>query len=158
MFDHLPEYELEELLEIHEEQIEPISPDKLSVEEQMQSAYVYAPVYVIKDAIERLKRYEIIVHNLTAAANFLWIENLKNQGVNKIYKSDTPIGSYKDETYRRMCMFVNRLNGEISTEDVFLEIVLAMSRVYTNDPTGLSQYLTIEDELFEQLETGETNG
>lgn len=158
MSNQSPEYELEEALELHEEQFSHKPSDKPSSQHQLESAYAYIPVYVIKDAIERLKRYDTIVHNMTAVANFLWVENLRAQGTTKIYKSDTPVGSYKDETYQRMCMFVNRLNGEISIDDVFLEIVLAMSRVYTNDPSGLSQYLAREEELFERLETGETYG
>lgn len=158
MSSNKPEYELEEVLELHEEQFSHKPSNQSETQHQLESAYAYTPVYVIKDAIERLKRYETIVHNLTAVANFLWVENLRAQGMTKIYKDDTPVGSYKDETYKRMCMFVNRLNGEISIDDVYLEIALAMSRVYTNDPSGLSQYLAREEELFEQLEVGEANG
>jgi hypothetical protein len=33
-----------------------------------------------------------------------------------------------------------------------------MSRVYSDDPSGLSQYLDKEEKLFEQLEAGELDG
>ena len=161
MYEHSPEYELEELLELHEEQFSQSRAKQKGISDaqnQLEAQYAYVPVYMIKDAIERLKRYETIVHNMTAAANYLWIENLKTHGMEKVYKGDTPVGCYRDETYQSMCAFVNRLEGPISIDDVFLEIALAMSRVYTNDPTGLSQYLSREEQLFQDLENGETNG
>lgn len=160
MYDGRPEDELEELLDEYQEYMS-VKNDRNkdgSDYTTWGTGYVNTPVYVLKDAVDRLKRYETIVHNLIATGNFLWVENLKSKGVKRVRKSDTPVALYKDETYKRMCMFVNRMKGEPSLDDTFLELVLAMSRVYTDDPTGLSQYLDREEKLFNQLEAGDLDG
>ena len=160
MYDGRPEDELEDFLdEYHDGLAKQKEEGKDFVEMDTWGAgYLSAPVYVLKDAVDRLKRYEIIVHNLIATGNFLWVQNLKSQGNKRVRKSDTPMGLYKDETYLRMCTFVNKMKGELSLDDAFVELVLAMSRVYSDDPSGLSQYLDKEEKLFEQLEAGELDG
>lgn len=160
MYDGRPEEDIEELLDMHRDAMSKFRyQNKSTLEwEEWGTNYVTTPVYILNDAVERLKRYEVIVNNLLASANLLWVENLRSRGMRRIKKSDTPMSLYKDETYQRMCVFVNRLEGEITLDDVFVELVLAMSRIYSNDPTGFSQYLDKEEKLFDQLEGGQSDG
>lgn len=114
------------------------------------------PVYVVEDAIERLKRYETITATLTSLGNYLWMENLRKYGERKISKKETPLGVYQDETYQRTCSFVDRpKNSGWQLDDAFVELALSMARIAGGDPSGLSQYLDKEYELFDQLEGGE---
>lgn len=160
MYHDRPDEELQELLDLHAEtwlRFGPALDDQTELGDS-ETAYISAPAYVIGDAVERLKRYETIVNNLIAVGNFLWIENLKARGYENVQKNDTPLGSYKDKTYIGTCSFVENMRGEITIEDVFVELTSAMSRVYTQDPSGLSQYQYKEEKLFEQLEYGDSDG
>lgn len=117
---------------------------------------VEVPVYVVEDAIQRIKRYAVIVNNLTSVGNYLWAENLRKYGERKIHKKETPYGVYKQHTFQQMCSFVNELRDEeIEMEDAFVELALSMARIDSGDPSGLARYLEKEDALFDQLEAGE---
>lgn len=147
-----PEFELQLALDHHY--------DKLSGHrdgpETLCGGGVEVPIYVIEDAIERLKRYETIVSNLTNVGNYLWSENLRKYGERKINKKETPWGVYRQDTYLRMCSFVNEIREEeVEMEDAFVELALSMARQETGDSSGLAQYLEKEDSLFDQLEMGE---
>lgn len=150
MRDEKPEFELQEALDLHWDEV-----SRTTDEELERSGVVRVPAYVLEDAVERLKRYEVIVRNLTNVGNFLWAENLRKYGNRKIHPKETPFGSYKDETYKSMCAFVNKMTTEPSLDDAYVELALAMSRIATGDPTGLNQYLEKEEEIFEQLDLGE---
>lgn len=113
---------------------------------------VEVPLYVVEDAIERLKRYEVIISNFTLVSNFLWKENLRKYGERAIHPKETPEGVFDQDTYKRMCSFVNHVDAPVDTDGAFVEIALQMSRFVTGDPTGLSQYQDKEDEMFERLE------
>jgi hypothetical protein len=123
------------------------------------SRTVEVPMYVVEDAIERLKRYEKIVSNLTLIGNHLWMENMRKYGERKIHKKETPWGVHDQDTYKRMCAFVNHVNeDEVCLDDAFVELALQMSRNTTGDSSGLLQYLELQDEIFEKLENlGEDN-
>jgi hypothetical protein len=118
----------------------------------------YVPVFVMEHAVERLKRYQIIVENLTEVGNLLWMENLKKYGGRKIHEKETPSGSINDKVFRNMSAFVNELGDQITLDDAYVELALSMVRIQQGDPTGWAQYLNKEDDLFDRLETGETNG
>lgn len=160
MYHDGPDEDLQQLLDLHADMWIKFGPQLDDSIESVDSAtdYLSAPVYVISDAVERLQRYEKIVHNLVAVGNLLWIENLKARGFNNVKKNDTPLGSYKDPSYLRTCSFVEELKGEITIEDAFVELTSAMARIYTEDPSGLSQYQYKEEKLFEQLEYGDSDG
>lgn len=139
-----PEFELEMAL------------DNCYDHDQERSGTVEVPLYVIEDAIERLKRFTVIVNNLTNIGNFLWGENLRKYGDRKVNPKETPWGVHEQDTYKRMCSFVNEIREEhIQLEDAFVELALSMARINTGDPSGLSQYLEKEDQIFDQLEAGE---
>lgn len=146
-----PEFELQEALDLFWD--DPLNNPES--DENETRGFVQVPCYVLEDAIERLKRYEIIVRNLTNAGNYLWAENLRKYGGRKIHEKETPFGAYKDETYKSMCAFVNNMTEIPTIDDVYVEIALSMSRISTGDPTGLMQYLEKEEKLFEQLDTGD---
>ena len=142
------QYALDQFFEKNEGR--PNHPDVLS------RGTVDVPVYVVEDAIDRLKRYETITQTLTSLGNYLWMENLRKYGERKISKKETPLGVFQDETYQRMCSFVDRpKNSGWQLDDAFVELALSMARIATGDPSGLSQYLDKEYELFDQLEGGE---
>jgi len=124
----------------------------------MSTAMAHVPVFIIEDAVARLKRYGVIVENLTRVGNLLWTENLKKYGGRKIHKKETPNGSTDDKVFRNMSAFVNQLGEEITLDDAFVELVLSIIRIQQGDPTGWAQYLNKEDDLFDRLESGETNG
>lgn len=147
-----PEYELQMALEDFYDQM-----SRGNRQAQPGSrASVEVPAYVIEDAIERLKRYEVIVTSLTSLGNFLWMENLRKYGERQIRKSETPLGVYQDVTYQRMCAFVERpKNSGWQLDDAFVELALSMARIAGGDPSGLSQYLDKEYEVFDQLEAGD---
>jgi hypothetical protein len=130
----------------------------IDVETGTPTGMAYVPVFVMEDAVERLKRYQVIVENLTKVGNLLWMENLKKYGGRKIHQKETPSGSVNDKMFRNMTAFVNKLGDEITLDDAYVELVLSMVRIDQGDPTGLAQYLNKEDDLFDRLETGETNG
>lgn len=111
----------------------------------------YVPVHVIEDAIERLKRYQVVVENLTKVGDLLWLENLKKYGGRKIHEKETPRGSINDKVFRNMSAFVNKLGDEITLDDAYVELALSMVRIDQGDPTGFTQYLNKEDDLFERL-------
>lgn len=114
---------------------------------------VPVPVYVVKDAIQRLQRYEKIVIGLTDVGNFLWVENLRKYGERRVHKNETPEGVCEQDFYKRMCMMVrNSPYDEVQMEDAFVELALSMARINGGDPSGLGQYLEKEDQLFEELE------
>jgi hypothetical protein len=112
----------------------------------------YVPVHVMQDAVERLKRYQVIVENLTKVGDLLWMENLKKYGGRKIHVKETPRGSVNDKVFGNMSAFVNKLGDEVTLDDAYVELVLSMVRIKQGDPTGLAQYLDKEDELFERLD------
>ena len=116
---------------------------------------VDVPLYVVEDAIQRLRRYEQIVQNLTNVGLLLWKENLRKYGERKIHDKESPSGVYQQETFQRMCSFVNELPEKIDLEDGFVELALQLARFDSGDPTGLTQYIDKEDDLFERLESGE---
>jgi hypothetical protein len=150
--DDKPESDLQYALDQFYERSDgrPNHPDVLS------RGTVDVPVYVVEDAIDRLKRYETITQTLTSLGNFLWMENLRKYGERKINKKETPLGVFQNETYQRMCSFVDRpKNSGWQLDDAFVELALSMARIATGDPSGLSQYLDKEYELFDQLEGGE---
>lgn len=142
MHDNKPEHELE------------VAFQQWNEDGGMENGHkVEVPIYVLEDAVQRLKRYEAIVHNLTAVGNYLWKENLRKYGERQIHDKETPSGVHMQDTYKQMCSFVNRLNPkEITMEDSFVELALQMSRFKTGDPTGLSQYLDKEEAVFGKLE------
>jgi myo-inositol-1-phosphate synthase len=113
---------------------------------------VEVPLFAVEDAIERLKRYEVIVSNLVVVSNFLWKENLRKYGERKIHAKETPEGVFDQDTYKRMCSFVNHIDTGVDSDAAFVEIALQMSRFVTGDPTGLTQYQDKESEMFERLE------
>ena len=113
---------------------------------------VDVPLYVVEDAIERLKRYEVIAANLNLISIFLWKEHLRKYGERKIHPKETPEGVFDQETYQRMCSFVQHVETPVDADSAFVEIALQMSRFATGDPTGLTQYQDKEDEMFERLE------
>jgi hypothetical protein len=152
MGDEKPEFELQLALEEFYEQMSrgnrttPLG----------SRAMVEIPAYVIEDAIERLQRYEKIVVSLTGLGNFLWMENLRKYGERKIDKKETPMGVFQDQTYQRMCAFVERpKNSGWQLDDAFVELALSMARISGGDPSGLTQYLDKEYEVFDQLEAGD---
>lgn len=147
MREHQPEFELQHALDLYRDQ-------QLGEEEPF-GYLVQTPVYVLEDAVERLKRYAVIVENLTRVGNFLWSENLRKYGDRKIHEAETPFGSVEDQTYKNMGAFVNKMEKEITIDDAYVELALSMCRLKSGDPTGLAQYLDKEEELFEQLDGGE---
>jgi len=113
---------------------------------------VNVPLYAVEDAIERLKRYEVIVSNFMLVSNFLWKEHLRKYGERKIHDKETPEGVFQQDLYKRMCSFVDHVETPVDVDSSFVEIALQMSRFLTGDPTGLSQYQHKEEEIFERLE------
>jgi len=148
MNEHSPEYELELLAQQWKEDGGAALGHKVEV-----------PIYVIEDAITRLKRYETIAANLTIVGNYLWSENLRKYGGRKIHEKETPAGVYKQKTYIDMCPFVKLLNSkDINMDDSFVELALQMSRFDSGDSSGLSQYLDKEDQIFSDLEWDDSPG
>jgi len=127
--------------------------DDVLLGEDEPSGLTYIPVHVIEDAIERLKRYQVVVENLTKVGDFLWLENLKKYGGRKIHERETPRGSINDKVFRNMSAFVNKLGDEITLDDAYVELALSMVRIDQGDPTGFAQYLNKEDDLFERLDS-----
>lgn len=113
---------------------------------------VEVPLYAVEDAIQRLKRYEQIVCNLTDIGLMLWSENLRKYGERRIHKEETPEGVREQDTFVNMCAFVNELPKSMDIEDGFVELALQLARFDTGDPTGLTQYIDKEDDLFQKLE------
>lgn len=148
-----PEFELSAALEEHFDRMSKFGAEALEGER------VEVPVYVVEDAIQRLRRFSTIVENLTIIGNYLWMENLTKYGERKVTKKETPWGVYKDETYKRLCSFINVIGDDrLTIDDAFVELAMQMARFETGDPTGLSQYIQKEEELFDRLEFGESNG
>lgn len=110
------------------------------------------PAYILSDAVERLKRYQVMVENLTRIGEFLWEENLRKYGGRKIHKGETPLGSVKDPTFQRMSCMVNPVPEQLTLDDAYVELTLSHCRLMTEDPTGLNEYLDREEDLFDQLE------
>lgn len=110
------------------------------------------PAYMLSDAVERLKRYQVMVENLTRIGEFLWEENLRKYGGRKIHKGETPLGSVKDPMFQRMSCIVNSVPEQLTLDDAYVELTLSHCRLMTEDPTGLNEYLDREEELFDQLE------
>lgn len=154
-----PEFDIEQILDLHAYDTGGEAVFDYESENQDESkwvkSYVETPVYVLQDAVERLKRYEAIVHNLVNVGNYLWSQNLMKYGDRTIHPKETPAGSRGDKVYEGMAAFVNRLGEEITLDDAYVELALAMARIDSGDATGLSKYLEKEETLFEQLETGE---
>lgn len=148
MREQKPEFELQHALDLHRDK-------PLSEHETPLNYMVETPSYVLEDAVERLKRYAVIVENLTMVGNFLWSENLRKYGGRKIHKGETPLGSTNDPTYRNMGAFVNKMDKDVTFDDAYVELALSMCRLNSGDPTGLAQYLDKEEELFERLDGGE---
>jgi len=150
MHDFDPEYELQFSLDLYKDEIRP---------EDSETPYlVSVPRHVVEDAIERLRRYAVLVENLSRVGNFLWMENLRKYGERKIHDDETPWGSDRDPTYKNMSIFVNKMPKNMTLDDIYVELALSIHRIQSGDPTGLSQYLDKEEELFEQLDTGEVDG
>jgi hypothetical protein len=147
MPDYEPEFELQHALDLYW--------DEQLGEQDGRGYLVQTPAYVLQDAVERLKRYAVIVENLTEVGNYLWSENLRKYGGRKIHEKETPRGSSGDPTFKNMSVFVNKVEKEMTMDDAYVELTLAMCRLKSGDPTGLTKYLEKEEELFEQLDGGE---
>jgi len=150
MHDSAPEYELQHALDLYI--------DRVKADEPEVSYLVDVPLYVVEDAIERLKRYETLVQNLTRIGNFLWMENLRKYGERKIHDGETPWGSKQDATYKNMSSFVNKLPRDMTLDDIYVELALSIHRIQSGDSSGLAGYQDKEEHLFEQLDTGEIDG
>jgi hypothetical protein len=137
------EHDLEEALEQFR-----ADPDKWSRGDYT----VEVPLFAVEDAIQRLKRYEQIVSNLTDIGLMLWSENLRKYGDRRIHEKETPQGVREQDTFVNMCAFVNELPKSMDIEDGFVELALQLARFDTGDPTGLTQYMDKEDDLFQKLE------
>jgi hypothetical protein len=145
MHENSPESDLEYQLDLFW--------DDVLLGEDEPTGMTYIPVHVIEDAIERLKRYQVVVENLTKVGDLLWLENLKKYGGRKIHEKETPRGSINDKVFRNMSAFVNKLGDEITLDDAYVELALSMVRIDQGDPTGFAQYLNKEDDLFERLDS-----
>lgn len=154
MHDNEPEFELQEALDLFWDEKGPLD----SCETGMPGYFVRVPSYVLQDAVERLKRYSVIVENLTKVGNYLWMENLRKYGERKVHSGETPWGSNQDPTFKSMSAFVNRIEDEITIDDAYVELALSICRIKSGDPTGLNGYLDKEEELFEQLDGGDSIG
>jgi hypothetical protein len=73
------EYDLEQALSRFQK-----NPDKWSEGDYT----VEVPLYVVEDAIERLKRYEVIASNLNLVSIFLWKEHLRKYGEREIHPKE----------------------------------------------------------------------
>jgi len=154
MLNEKPEHDLEESLDIYWDHEESLLQEG-QTDAICSKSYAEVPIYVLEDAIERLKRYEVIVENLTKVGNYLWMENLRKYGSRRIHAKETPNGSLGDSVYQNMSAFVNRIGDNITIEDAYVELALSASRISSGDPTGLSKYQDKEEELFERLDGDE---
>lgn len=150
MQEHDPEFELQHALDLHWDHV--TSPDR---DEEELNYLVQVPAYVLQDAVERLRRYSVLVDNLTKVGNFLWEENLRKYGQRRVHKAETPWGCADDPTYKSMGAFVDKLSKDITIDDAYVELALSINRIKTGDASGLNQYLEKEEKLFEQLDGGE---
>lgn len=115
---------------------------------------------VLEDSIERIKRYETIHSNLLVTAYWLYCELTKIQnGQKRMRPSQSPEAASHLPDYCHKSAFVQYIGyNQMDMKMAFDQIATAFARQHSGDPSGLYFYIAKEEDVFERLENGDSDG